>query len=89
MVQILSYQHSPPSILATFWWSEESGLTCDNPRLLAWLEKEGIRLHSPNGSHVVYPHDGRAFFDALPFGFSGMNRAQQPVLVVEQGGNSL
>ncbi|MDE2106956.1 MAG: hypothetical protein KGL39_57610, partial [Patescibacteria group bacterium] len=89
MVQILYYQHTPPTTMANFWWSEERGLTCDNPRLLAWMEKEGIKLHSPQGSRVVFPHDGRAFFDALPFRFTGMERAQQPVIVAEQGGVSL
>jgi hypothetical protein len=85
-VQILDYQDSPASIFANFWWSEERGLTCDQVLLLTLLQEEGITL--PNG-RVVFPSDGRVFFDALPFGFTGLERAQTPVIVEQQGGQSL
>ena len=78
MIQILDYQDVPPSIAASFWWSAEDGVTCDNPRLFAELTQEGILL--PN-RHIVYPKDGRVFFDALPFRFTGLERAQPSVRV--------
>jgi len=82
-VQILYYQHVPPTVLANFWWSDERGLTCDEPLVLASLCDEGISLP---GGKIVYPKDGRAFFDALPFGFTGLERAQTPTVVEEQKG---
>ena len=83
MVQILYFQHTPPSVLATFWWSKKRGLTCDQPRLVALLKSEGIM----SDGHLVYPSDGRAFFDALPFGFTGVERAQPPIVTEQQGGD--
>ena len=86
MIQILDYQDTPPSIAAKFWWSSERGLTCDNPRMLIRLQHEGILLTE---SRRVYPTDGRAFFDALHFRFTGLRRAQKPVQVELQEGNAL
>ena len=86
MVQILYYQQTPPTILANFWWSTKNGLTCDQPRLISLLQKEGIRL--PDSS-LVYPSDGRVFFDSLPLRFNGVERAQAPVVIDQQGGKPL
>jgi hypothetical protein len=85
MVQILDYQDSPPSVSARFWWSSDRGLTCDKPWLFAVLQQEGI---IQIGQHRVYPSDGRAFFDALPFRFTGLQRAEPAVVVDQQGGEA-
>ncbi len=83
LIQVLDYQDTPPSIAARFWWSEESGVTCDDSQLFRQLEKEGVVIPGPK---TVYPSAGRAFFDALRFRFSGLVRAQEPVTVDQKGG---
>lgn len=85
-IRILDYQDTPPSVAATFWWSAERGLTCDNSRLLALMQREGITIPGPR---IVYPSDGRLFFDSLRFGFTGLERAQVPIVVEKQEGESL
>lgn len=86
MTSILDYQETPPSVLARFWWSDAAGITCDNPSLAAWLKHQGIVVPS---NRLVYPSDGRVFFDALPFGFKALEKAQPPIEVQEQGGEPI
>ena len=85
MIEVLDCHDTPPSVAARFWWSQNLGVTCDNKRLLAELKQEGITLP---GLGVVYPKDGRAFFEALHFRFTGLDRAQPIVTVDRQGGEA-
>jgi hypothetical protein len=86
MVEILDYQTTPASLAARIWWSVERGLTCDNLQTADLLRANGIMI--PPG-RLAFPKDGRVFFDALPFGFSGLERAQNPVVVERQEGATL
>jgi hypothetical protein len=86
MIQILDYQDTPPRTVARFWWSDDRGISCDHAKLLKELGKRGIMAQGPK---QVYPRDGRVFFDALLFRYTGLVRAQAPVLVDSQGGDFL
>jgi hypothetical protein len=86
MISILDYDDTPPSVFATFWWSEGNGLTCDNPRLFELVAREGIIL---SNSLIVFPRDGKKFFDALPSRFNGVRSAQPAIKVDSQGGRSV
>lgn len=83
MIEIIDYQNNPPTLAARFWWSNDHGLTCDEPRMVTLLKEEGIALP---GTRIVFPRDGRVFFDALRFGFTGLLRAQVPITVDLQEG---
>lgn len=82
LIEILDYHNGPPTIAARFWWSNDFGVTCDEPRLMKLLEESGITVP---GRSTVYPKDGRPFFDLLSFRFKGLLGAQLPVLVEQQG----
>jgi hypothetical protein len=86
MIEIIDYRNTPPCVAFRFWWSVDRGLTCDKPLLFNLLQQDGILIP---GFRIVYPSDGRAFFDALPFGFNSFKRAQPPVVVEQQGGEPL
>jgi len=52
-----------PVIIGSFFYSEETGLVCDNKFLMDELEDGGIII--PPGKERVFPKDGRKCFDSL------------------------
>ena len=86
LVVILDYQEKPVKIAARIWWSSARGLTCDNPTTTELLRTNGIMV--PPGK-PLFPNSGRIFFDALPYGFNSLERAQPPVVVEKQEGEPL
>jgi len=87
LIAILDNTLAPPGRIARFWWSESVGLTCDNYELASRLTKEGIAI--PPTGRMVYPQDGRSFFDALCYRFCGLLSAQPPLKVAKQGGSTV
>ena len=85
MTEIVDCRNTPPNVVFRFWWSDDRGITCDKPLLFQSLQRDGILIP---GFRNVYPSDGRAFFDALSFGFNSFKRAQPPTVVEHQGGES-
>lgn len=83
-IDIIDYSVQPPERLASWWWSDERGLTCDNPRAVDLLAGEGITLRG--GEHTIYPRHGYAFFAALILRYSGLVRATLPQADETQGG---
>jgi len=86
MVEFLDYQEKPVKIAARIWWSVAKGLTCDNPPTIELLRSNGIMI--PPGK-LLFPNSGRLFFDALPYRFNSLERAQPPVVVEKQEGEPL
>jgi hypothetical protein len=62
-------------LVCAFFWSPSLGVTCSDADQLELLRVEGIAT-PPEGA-PVFPRDGRAFFDAIPFRFSGLLRAEK------------
>jgi len=68
-IDVVSHAGGSPERICSFWWSQAWGVTCDDAESLARLTAEGIAT-APAGE-IVFPRDGRKFFDALETHFSG------------------
>ena len=55
--------------MGSFWWSRAGGVTSDNADLIEQLAKDGVS--APPDGGIVFPADGKRFFDALLIHFSG------------------
>ena len=86
MVEVINYMKDTKSVIVRFWWSDKNGLTCDNTVHGEIVKSDGIMVPSKGW---VFPKDGKNFFDALPFYYNGVTRAQPPVTVTEQGGKPI
>lgn len=84
-IDIISHEDDTPRVVASVWFSEESGLSCDSSRVAKRL-REGIVV--PPGK-LLKPDGGRSFFDGLRFEFRGLIAATQPVEDSSQGGDVL
>ena len=62
-IDFISHADNPPELLGSFFWSDDLGLRCSNPDLMADMEANGIATPPDGGK--VWPRDGRQFFDAL------------------------
>lgn len=68
-IDLYSYSTTPPERVCSFWWTDGRGVTCSSSEYLAELAKTGIA--SPPEGALIYPRDGRVFFDNLTTHFSG------------------
>lgn len=72
--KIISYCKAKPETIATLTMDADELITCDNADFMETLETEGVS-EKPPGRGMVYPGQGAAFWEALPFHFTGLLRA--------------
>lgn len=82
MIEIMSYSGPSPKVMARVYFSSELGLTCDHPLFAEDEVFEGVVL--PPGDKVLYPKDGRPYFDALKFKYDGSYLGALPAVVVDE-----
>ncbi len=75
-VEITSYAGDKPERIATVYWSEETGVTCDDAVV---SEELTFGIAQPPRGEPIYADAGRPFLDALKFEYSGLIRAGDPV----------
>ncbi len=83
-VEITSHVGDKPELIATVYWSEETGVVCDNAVV---GDELSFGLAVPPRGEPIYAEAGRAFLYALKFEFSGIVRAGHPVECAEVKGD--
>lgn len=68
-IDLVDHSEAPPELVCAFFWSASTGLTCSDPERLAVLAETGIA--APPEGQLVFPRDGKRFFDSLLTQFSG------------------
>jgi hypothetical protein len=76
-IDLIDHSGGSEDLVCAFFYSEGVGVTCSSAEHLQILVDTGIA--APPDGEIVFPKDGRRFFDALPVAFSGsLLRASQP-----------
>lgn len=74
-IDILDQTEMPSALVCAFFFSDQR-VTCSSAEIMERLEEEGIA--TPPEGERVFPRDGRKFFDALRWRYSGLLRATEP-----------
>ena len=77
-VDLLSRLNEARQLVCSFFWSDEFGLFCSVPEWLLELEDTGLAI----SAGMVYPSEGRRFFDALQVLTSSLVEITVPRLVL-------
>lgn len=77
-IDMMDHSVQPPALIASFFWSEATGLTGTNDFLMEDIERNGIHLPDSDGGGRVYPVDGRVCFLALKWRGSSFIEVTEP-----------